>query len=207
MTENNDQPSDVIQSKIRIEFIHKPTGKEWFFKKHAFLIQNKPFTYGVKVTNISDKVFPGATIKNFQASIKTANLAITSSEEPQIKSLNPKETTELYFDTYTCLHMGALWITCDLLPTGKNHEIKTYQYDKNHKCDEPYNKINKWAEDCFVQGQLELLQSRTNTLILILTSITVLVAVFGLKYLLKSLFIILHICFAFFAEIFKIISA
>lgn len=60
-------------------------------------------------------------------------------------------------------------------------EIETYQCDKNTGTISKYGPLNKWADPLYIEGKFELEQSRTNLLILILTVLTFLEGLFGIK--------------------------
>lgn len=171
------------QVKLRLEFIHKPLRKRWYSKKYPFLIQNEPFEYGLKVKNIGDEPFSGATITSFV--IESTVVAQPASKVVKIKALNPNESYELFFDKYTLWHEGSISTSCTLTPDKNNEEICTYQHHRDHDIDEPYAKKNEWWHDYYCQSQQQLLQTRTNNLILLLTTITVIEAIFGLKETLK----------------------
>ena len=175
------------QIKLRLEFIHKPINKRWYEKKHPFLVQNVPFEYGLKIKNIGNEPFSGASIDTFL--IQAVNVAQPSTQNVKIKALNPNESYELYelyFDRYTLWHEGSIATMCTLIPDKENEEILTYQHHRDHDIDEEYKEKNKWWHDYYCQGQQQLLQTKTNNLILFLTSITVIETIFGLKDTVKS---------------------
>jgi hypothetical protein len=167
------------QIKLRLEFIHKPINKRWYEKKHPFLVQNEPFEYGLKIKNIGNEPFSGATIGTFL--IEAGSVGQPSTQQVKIKALNPNESYELYFDKYTLWHEGSISTRCSLIPDKENEEILTYQHHRDHDIDEEYKEKNEWWHDYYCQGQQQLLQTKTNNLILFLTSITVIEAIFGLK--------------------------
>lgn len=171
------------QVKLRLQFIHKPINKKWYSKHYPFLIQNEPFEYGLKVKNIGDAPFSGAAIESF--TIESSLVSQAALKVVKIKALNPGESYDLYFDKYTLWHEGSIATRCKLKPDNGNEEICTYQYHRDHDIDEPYKDKNKWWQDYYCQSQQQLLQTRTNNLILLLTSITVVEAIFGLKDTLK----------------------
>lgn len=75
---------------------------------------------------------------------------------------------------------GSATIDAALIPQDEQ-TIRTYQYDEFHNTDNIYGKANSWKNFIFIQGELEILQQRTNELILALTIITVYESVIGIK--------------------------
>jgi len=189
MEESVVPPPPPQKDKLRIEFIHRPTKRRWLkFRKYPFPVQNVPFEFGFKITNISKKPFGGAEVSNVILNFKNSGFEYCSDEVPHIRALNPSESFDLYFDKNTSLEEGPVWVKCTLKPTTKNSIIHTYQHDKNHNSDGKYEGTNSWGDSTFIQGKLELLQTNTNFQILALTIVTVLEAVFGLKNILQALF-------------------
>ena len=84
-----------------------------------------------------------------------------------------------------------MWAKFLAQPKDENFAILAYQIDENHNkvapC--PYSKHDdtNWMKDIYVHKKSEVLQGRTNNLIIILTIITVLEAVFKIREFLKFL--------------------
>jgi len=204
MTENKKKQVD-----LRIQFIHRPLKRRWFiFRKYPFLIQNEPFEYGVKIKNIGKTAFAGAVINSFIIQFLSVdkNLVQNTSAKPNIAPLNPNEEIAIYFDRYTLWHEGSLGLKCELIPTNADEILQTFQHHRDHDSDEPYRTHNEWWQDYYCQGELQLLQSRTNNLILLLTVITVLEAIFGLKKILKFLLEVLVFIFSSLTELFSLMA-
>lgn len=180
-------PKYTKQIDLRIQFIHRPIKKNWYTRKYPFLVQNEPFEYGVRIKNIGSEPFSGATISTFSiksGDVLTGGLVQKANSTPKIKALNPGEELDLYFSRYTFWHEGSIGTDCTLTPDNENEQIMTYQYHRDHDFDEQY-KINEWWHDYYCQSQQQLLQTKTNNLILGLTVITVIEAILGLKESLK----------------------
>lgn len=175
---------EKVEVSLRLQFIHKPVNKKWFRGKYPFLIQNEPFKYGLRVKNIGRTSFSGAAISEFKISHHSSGLGQLALNHPKIKSLNPDEEYEFYFDQYTLWHEGSIGTRCILIPDSAKETIMTYQYHRDHDADEKYRE-NEWWHDYYCQSQQQLLQTRTNNLILGLTVITVVEAIFGLSNVLK----------------------
>ncbi|OXX39632.1 hypothetical protein B9J90_00035 [Vibrio sp. V09_P4A23P171] len=101
--------------------------------------------------------------------------------EVQLPSLNPKQSATVLLDSATFNVDGSCWFSCEIVPDDVQQEVFTYQYDKQHDKDISY-RLNRWGAPIYVEGKLASLQTRTNNYILILTVITVLEAIFGIKY-------------------------
>jgi len=207
------QPKDVSPKKIdklRIEFIHKPKKVRKIkirIRPLTFPVQNEAFEYGFKVTNIGKRGFMGCDIEKVATRFTTTGTIHDSNKNPHIRALNPGESIDVFFDKITTMDQGTAWISCTLIPVDANSSIETYQHDKNHGTDEAYpGGKNRWEDQYFIQGKMELLQSNTNSYILVLTGITVLEAVFGLQNILKACFGLLSNGFLYIAKLFSFFS-
>ncbi|HDY8173973.1 TPA: hypothetical protein RQL04_004473 [Vibrio vulnificus] len=193
MEEKQEKQLELLPKKqvdLRLQFIHRPIRKRWYTRKYPFLVQNEPFEYGLKIKNIGAEPFSGATISEFK--ITSGGGLMGGFEQkalstPKIKALNPGEEFDFYFDRYTFWHEGSIGTHCQLIPDKEGEVIRTYQHHRDHDFDEPYSKENAWWHDYYCQSQQQLLQTRTNNLILMLTVITVIEAVFGLKDSFKAI--------------------
>jgi len=169
------------EHSLRIEFIFKPTSKSKFLlSRHKYPIQNNPFKYGIKITNIGSKPFPGCAIIKADITFNADSLIHNSETEANVRALNCGESTDIYMDSVVISSKGTGFISVEMKPIGTDI-IKTYQYDEFHKKDNLLQKNNCWLSPIFLQGELEILQQRTNELILALTIITVYESVIGLK--------------------------
>lgn len=185
---NTGTSAEAIKTEVhlRLQFIHKPLNRKWRISKYPFLIQNEPFKYGLRIKNIGSTSFSGASITEFKISHRSSGLGQNALNHPKIKPLNPDEEHEFYFDRYTLWHEGSIFTTCQLTPDSDKEKIITYQHHRDHDTDEKYGE-NTWWHDYYCQSQQQLLQTTTNNLILGLTVITVMEAVFGLSNVLKGL--------------------
>ena len=109
----------------------------------------------------------------------------------KIGSFYPNEEIYIEIDRATIYLEGMQWCYVDIEPKNNNHLFITYQYDANHKRIVRYSDYeddnNKWMDHMYIQKKMELLQSRTNQYILLLTMITVWESVFGIKNTLKNM--------------------
>ena len=159
-------------------------------RQHAHAIQNVPFELIFCVTNREDRVFPGATIGHTTISAGQAGVFTHKiKKELAIGPLNPGETKTLHFDTMTTPLEGAVWIACPVTPINKTYEIETYQRDFGTGAITKYEgPVNRWGDGWFVRRRTELLQARTNLLLLILAGLTLLEGIVGLKALSGAIF-------------------
>lgn len=190
MESTNTHETTEIEMKevhLRLQFIHKPVNKKWLRNKYPLLIQNEPFEYGLRIKNIGSTAFSGAVIENFIIKHRASNLGQAALNNPKIKPLNPDEEYEFYFDKYTLWHEGSIDTKCELIPDSEKEIITTYQHHRDHDVDEKFEVQNEWWHDYYCQSQQQLLQTRTNNLILGLTVITVVEAIIGLTNVLKGI--------------------
>src|SRR5690606_23995005 len=125
-------------------------------------IQGTPYEYHLKITNIGETIFKGARIKNPKFTFHGANLASTISSEIHIKGLNPKESCVTKLNQGTLKIDGASWFSLEIYPESDSQEVITYQHDKYHDEDEPYNILNEFGVTIYVEGKLASLQTTTN---------------------------------------------
>ena len=117
---------------------------------------------------------------------KESHLALTSPNQLLIPTLNPDQSAELWIDVATSQIQGALWFSCTLIPFDETREIHTLQRDPGATVISKY-KVNSWAKIIYIQPKLELLQTRTNILIFILTLIVFIDSLIGIKEIAKSI--------------------
>lgn len=197
---------EKIEVSIRIEFIHRPIKKRFLNKKYPFLIQNEPFEYGIRVTNIGKVCFSGALVSKLLITILSAQITQEASKKLKIRPLNPGEVHELYLDKFTMWHEGPLGISCSLVPENDNEILNTFQHHRDHNIDEEFKTPNKWWQDYYCQGQQQLLQTTTNNLILLLTIITVVEALIGLKEVFQFILHMLATVFSMLSSFFSILA-
>ena len=199
MSENNETTPDTVEHELIIKFMFS-IPRKYTLKKFEFPLQNHPFKYGLLIKNKKNIVFPGATLKDFTITSIPDQLKDTTKKEFSIHSLNPDEEIEIWFGQTTTFVQGSIWIDCKIVPNEKHEIIHTYQIDK-HEQISPYEKINEWGNNYFIQGLYEFQQARTNMLIAILTLITLLEGIFGLKNIFINILILLQEIFLYFADL------
>lgn len=179
-----------MEQKILIEFI--PEIKGWklvsylskkIFKKEAFPIQGKPFSFSLKITNIDDKVFPGAIIKNL--SIDPANKPSEYLNHPfdrefSIQELNPNQSVEIPIARLRTLLDGLVWVKCSINPKKDGDKISAYQKDPGTG-ENIDPKTNRWGQEFIVLPQSQVSLDRTNNIIIILTILTFVEGVWGMR--------------------------
>ncbi len=176
------------KNKLRIEFIYRQTsGARFRFKRRKQqLSQGTPLEYGVKVTNIGESVFLGATFSEFKITSSTDEVEIRSNKSFAIPALNCQQSIEIWCDRTVLTFKGTAVVAINIQASNQISEIELYQYDSIHDMDSTFNADkNIWVDVLFIQGELEIIQQKTNDLILWLTIITVLESVFGLNNILK----------------------
>lgn len=171
--------------QVRVVLIPKDKTKFSLPQKKRRFTQGRPIELFIKITNIGKTPTPILEASEFELRSKSDNVAINSHNTVVIQQLNPNESIELSIDKMTIGFKGAAWASLQLTPVSGSCEIQTYQYDCDHEKDEPHTGEGSWGDLVYVQGELEILQHKTNSLILILTIATVVHSIFGMKEALK----------------------
>lgn len=192
----------MTNHKLRIVLFPKKKKHKifkWLDSDKKF-VQGVPFELFILITNIGSTPSPEIVISNFLLKSTADNLVINSQNSLRIKQLNPGESIELSLDKMTIGFKGSAWASLDLKPEGEECEITSYQYDCDHQKDEPHATKNNWGDLVYIQGELEVLQQKTNNLILVLTVVTVIHSIFGMKESLKFLIGLIYQPLAYIAE-------
>ncbi len=109
-----------IEYKLRIEFFCLKNRK--FFNKIDNVIQNKPFKFGLKITNICDKACPKGKLKSL--SIKSGvggTIVHTDEVELAFQELNPRQETIIMWPNLQKIIMKEeVWIDCIIEPEDKS---------------------------------------------------------------------------------------
>ncbi|WOC76988.1 hypothetical protein RTE98_10840 [Stutzerimonas frequens] len=181
-----DKKPEIVDVRLELIFQRIKTKFGWS-KYHRSVTQGNPVTVFVRATNISKTICKGFCLqtgkfKPFQYPI----MEDTINQDIQFPALNPGEERIIKLEDTTFSTEGTHWFSCNIIPEP-GQEIVTYQYDYYHGKDNKFAHTNQWGNDLFVVGQHAALQLKTNLYILILTVITVLEAVFGIKELLSFL--------------------
>lgn len=154
-------------------------------------MQGEPFMWGVEVENISDTPSPEIEISNSHIINLEDNYCSSAENSVVVRPLNPNEKTYVELDKCTVFLEGAMWAKFLVTSRVAGYEIAPYQIDENHdklmKCNLPEDSHVNWLNDIYIHKKSEVLQGRTNNLIVVLTVVTVLEAVFTIKSCLKFL--------------------
>ncbi|WP_157955051.1 hypothetical protein [Pseudomonas sp. S5D5] len=178
---------NAVNHKIRIELCPKRSNSKTPWQKlQKRFIQGEPYDIYFRVTNIGSAPTPEFTISNFKLHSKSDSTFIDSKNTILIKQLNPNETIGITLDKMTIAFKGGAWAKIDVSPVNPELRITTFQHDSLHKKDEAYDN-GRWGNLIYVQGELEVTQEKTNTLILTLTTVTVIESIFGMKKTLLAL--------------------
>lgn len=200
-------PAQVAQTenKICIEPIFYPYGvrqrifhrvKQFLMLKPVYLpVQGVPFYLYVKITNTGNETFSGAMIHN--ASIKSArglDFFNSIDKRPEIPRINPDEKEEVLIDTlYTNMDAQA-WLNFEIVPALPNTRVILHYIGIDGKIEEMSNANNIWARTFVIRSRAEVEQSRTNNLILFLTALLFIDAVWGIREALSAPLIFLKVC-------------
>ncbi|ELI9684560.1 hypothetical protein ACSL9E_004268 [Vibrio vulnificus] len=193
--------------ELRIEIIYKTRPSRFSSAKIIHEpVQGKPVTAILRINNLSNKVCKGFKVANAAFSFQSDSVITNIDHDVQVPPINPKSAIEVELDHLTFNLGGACWFSCSLEPESKEQELVTFQHDRNHDKDAPFENLNAWGEIIYIEGRLASLQAETNRYILILTTITVLEAVFGLKNLLNWGAVLLSTIFGYLAEFFVFLA-
>ncbi|MGF1771482.1 hypothetical protein L4C42_04130 [Vibrio wakamikoensis] len=180
-------PKSIIDLRVELKF--KPLKRSRIKPKGASLtvVQGIVYQAHLVVTNLSNKTFKGASVQNVKFEFLGHNVHQTVNHDIQIPAINPKGTAKVEVTACSFNLDGGGWLGVDLVSDADDQEVQTYQYDLALKQDEVYDTKNKWGTSFYIEGKLATLQSKTNNYILVLTAMTVLEAVFGIKAILVFL--------------------
>lgn len=184
-----DPTPEKTEDRLVIQFVFEHLDwrfRWWPFHKQPHPVRGIPLRYGIRVQNVGNKAFPGATVSNFYIGSRAADLATYSTNEPAIPSLNPGESKTLWLESGILSMEGNVWVSCDLAPHDPLREIVAFQAG-SLQAGSPESvrgaRRNSWRDSEYVEQKLALLQTRTNNLICLLTALIFMDAVLGLNYI------------------------
>lgn len=150
-------------------------------KKSCLPIQGKIFKYGVTITNIGNSVLEGALVKNVKiASASQMNFFHDTKREFSLNNLNPQAKIEIIFDEISSDLSGTAWISMDIVPRQAETNIITYQKIGN-SAEHEFGVKNAWGDSFLIGSRFDASQERTNFLILVLTILTFVDGIWGLR--------------------------
>ena len=190
----------LLEHRLLVDLVFDIPRRFPYLRKPLDPIQNMPFRYGFRFTNIDTKPFPGAVVK--EVNTESLDLKDVGFNEPghefSIGALNPDEQRVIWMpgSCKTSLQ-GVMWVSFHLTPVAPNAKILTYRrgFGSNSKNYDAGS--NSWHADAFIQGQMETEQARTNTLIMVLTALMFWETVFGIKNTLLTILRGVYWSFAF----------
>lgn len=173
--------------KIQIEpIISTQKSKVFWWMKNDSIIQTKPFELNLRITNIGDEPIRGFTIKNIQfRSAGGQNIIHSVDKSFHINTLNPDASTEIRADKFGTYMHGLAQIDIDLVPDDASNTIETYQKDPFTKGVAKYKFSNKWLDFLYVLSKTEDTQNSTNSLLVFLTYLMVIVIIANLYLFIK----------------------
>jgi len=134
-------------------------------------IQNSLFRFGVKIKNIDNYPFAGATIKNILLYPAKDKEIVTNLEKTiKIQGLNPGEHAEIWIENVIVPFSGTAWASFEFEKEGKE-DILTYQYDEANRCPSINSHKDKWVSTFSIIDENVLQQKITNILLIILTAV------------------------------------
>ncbi|WP_046007490.1 hypothetical protein [Pseudoalteromonas rubra] len=205
MSNQTTEQEELEKEPFKIQITASFKNKSKKFKNYSSIVQGEPFSWGITIKNIDTKPTPEANI--VAAGIKDLDDKVFQYMEEQekfVRSLNPNEEIFIEIDRGVIFLEGMQWCYLSIHPKSEGKYFETYQFDESHNrvvkfyIDEEDN--NNWMDHVYIQKKMELLQSRTNNYILLLTLVTVWESIFGIKNSLKSLAVILSLVFSWIAD-------
>ncbi|MCF5838646.1 hypothetical protein [Aeromonas veronii] len=149
-------------------------------------VQGEPFEWNVTIKNIGNKTTPDAKISNayIYCNEKEARI-IADNQDIYVRALSPNEEITIHIDNLTSYFDGVLNSGFQITPNDEGAYFETYQFDRNHNKRMLYSinesVFNWWVDAFFIQNKMEVLQSKTNNYILLLTTVTAWESLFGIK--------------------------
>lgn len=161
--------------KLLIEFIYER--KKGILRKRGtpYPIQGLHYEYGFKVTNIGESEFPGGEIKNVEVKFLSTETALKSTDVHFLPPLSPGKSVKRFTNNTIFDIPGPLWVSCSISP--KEGQIEAFQCSKGQTNYVPLNPKNSWSNAEYVVPHMEYIQSNTNTYIILLTIITLVIGV------------------------------
>ncbi|MBU4468821.1 MAG: hypothetical protein KKC39_08840 [Candidatus Omnitrophica bacterium] len=143
--------------------------------KSKYPIQEVLFDYGLKITNIGNKVFPGGWIDNFMISQELPQQTyLCPTDKKNVLSIQPGESKKIMLGKIKNHFCGPITLSCIIRPNNQNHAIETYQKisetDINEACAE---QPNKWYFSSYIETRSILFSQNTTRLLLLIALLTV----------------------------------
>ncbi|HEV8380417.1 MAG TPA: hypothetical protein VGQ29_02455 [Gemmatimonadales bacterium] len=177
MTLPSPAPPPLVQYDLLIEPVFR-VRRRW--PQPEFPIQNVPFRFGLRFTNKGEKPFPGCKFRDVHISGEaTTKLALVIGGDYSLRDLKPRQSVKVWVSKENLPWDGPVMVRCNLVAPGMN--IETYTRDPRSGDISKCNASNAWKNLWFVSRQMEVEQKRTNNLIMILTLLLVLEALFDVK--------------------------
>jgi len=187
--QKSEQPTEY---KLLIEFVYQKKSRLW--RRTKYLVQNRPFKFGLRIKNIDSKPTPKGKIKNMTLeSAEGGGISHRMAEEFAIQELNPGQEITLWWPNFlTTPIRGQSWVGCDVEPDDtQKTRFTTYQFDPVCDTKEKHSTRNSWGYALTVRGELEQQQARSNFLVFVLTLLVFLDGVFGLDEIVKFIISVL----------------
>ncbi|HBB38564.1 MAG: hypothetical protein UV82_C0011G0002 [Candidatus Magasanikbacteria bacterium GW2011_GWD2_43_18] len=186
----------MTKYKIETDFIFQKTKKKLFSKKNHFITiknnlkQNESYTIGIRIKNSGNNTLPQATIKNLKIRHLSIDLSHQEFEDYDmcINNLIPGKTEIIWYPMkFVTLMNGLIWLNAKIEPKNISEEqITTFQIDSIGQAKKYEN--NEIGSELYVISEVEKKQTITNSLLLLLTIVTTIQAVFGFKKVISWFF-------------------
>jgi hypothetical protein len=186
-------PDDQPTHKLVIQNVYKlPARLKFLERVIASPIQNKVFTFGLKIRNINNVPYPGGVISSIKyLSAEGKTIVHTCTNSFNIPSLDPNRERIVWLENGKTNLCGLGWIDCTLL-ANDNKSTLAFQYDDANKETCLNGKVDSWGGSFYIVSQFEKQQSVTNILLVVLTILTFIHGVWGLSNFFKGILIFLQ---------------
>src|SRR5258708_3227341 len=187
---------DNLRHKLQFEIKSEPTLWTTKLKLRILSLLKRSYTYyptqfetfriGLKLKNIGDHIFPGGKINNVNLrSIHNKEYSIYFNEA-KINVLDPNNEIIIWIDKVSTPLNGVMFLQGKIICDNIAQLIDGYQTDEVSKAPILYSYSNTTAPNSFanqfyIKDENAEKQKKTNFLILILTVITVIDGIVGLK--------------------------
>lgn len=164
-----------MNNKLQIEFL-----------QNNKVVQTKPFKIDIKITNIDNQPFLGATIKNIQIqSSDNQSLVEPIEKDFHINEINPSQSIIIEMGMVGTYMYGLAHIRFNLIPDKSEISIITKQ--KNKFTGELSNGgTNSWIDFFYIKTLDEHTRDKTNNLLLIITIIMAVMTVVQIYFTKKQ---------------------
>src|SRR6267378_1674496 len=109
MTAPSPTPPPPVQYDLLVEPVFK-VRRHW--PQPEFPIQNVPFRFGLRFTNMGEKPFPGCKFRDVHIRAESMKLVVTLDGDYALQDLNPRQSVEVWVGRLNLPWDGAVMVGC-----------------------------------------------------------------------------------------------